>query len=160
MAVGHMIRGRGRGRARGIDVGSVAVAGDCVVVQPLVGRVEVSKRVHATIQAVVVVAAAVRGIRVGWAVVVGAVWICVGWGAVYPRTGSSNAHADTNAVSIAHAVGDGTGRIGAVWLLACVGEVAALAVAGRVDVLMARLGKGFHIVGARAMRKRQGVVVI
>lgn len=56
MAVGDMIRGRRRSRARRIDVSGVAVRRYRVVVRPLIRRIEVSKWVHGAIESVVVVA--------------------------------------------------------------------------------------------------------
>jgi len=77
---------------------------------------------------------------------------CVGTGGIYPRIVAArcdaNAHADTHAnasVAVAHAaVGDDAGHRCAVGGLAGIREEAALAVAGVIDVVVARLWVGLH----------------
>lgn len=149
---------------RRIDVRRVAVARHCVVISPLVRRIEVSKRVYGTIETGIVVAA-VGGVAVVGAVgaVIG-VLVVVGMGiiirtVVYRRliNGSRNSNASTITHSHAHSHADAcvthaiavgtrhdTGGLSTVCLLASIAQDAALAVARCVDILVARFGVGFH----------------
>jgi hypothetical protein len=164
MAIRHMIRRGCSSRARSgrVDVGlcRVAIARRRVVVGPLVRVIEVSKRVQRSIHVVVVVAAvrwAAGGVVTWGAVVIGTVAVVgmlglVGTCCIYPRKvatccdTNTHAHADSNtAVAVADtAIGDDAGWVSAVWLLAGIAEEAALAIAGRVDVSVARLWVCFH----------------
>jgi hypothetical protein len=145
-----------------VCLGGIAVARCGVVVRPLVGVIEVSKWVQRTVGGVVVVAAVRR-----WVVAWGAVVVCdavvVGvWGLVWTDPGIvavacdayAHAYADSDSdasVAVANAaVGDDASGVCAIGLLASITEEAALAVAGRVDVLMAWLGIGLHRGGGRS----------
>jgi hypothetical protein len=174
VAIRHMIRGSCRRRtgAGRIDVSlsSVAIAWDRVVVGPLIRVIEVSKRVQRTIQIVIVVAAVRRRVGgdgvviVGCAEVIGAgvVGGIVGTLCIYPRIvaaccdAHTHAHAhacaDCNPTVTVAAIGDYAGGECAVLLLAGVGEEAALTVAGRVYILMARLRVGLHCSGDEVVR--------
>lgn len=171
---------RGCTRSRRIDIGlrRVAIARCVVVVSPLVRVIEVSKRVQRAIQAIVVVTAVCRAISgvVRWAVVVGlaavvrirlgvglrvglSVGLVVGTGCIYPRI-AARCDTNTNAHAYAHAytnravaiagVRDDASRVRAVCLLALIDKGAALAIAGLVDVGLARLWVGLHCGSRRA----------
>lgn len=132
-AVGHVVGGCCRCRTRRIDVRLIAVARRDVVGSPLMQRIYVSKWVHGAMQAVAI-AATIGGIRIG-----------VGRRVVRTDIVHCRIVASASVASIAaiaawqHASG-----VGAVWLLSGIAEEAALAVAGCVDVLVARLGEGLH----------------
>jgi hypothetical protein len=141
----------------------VAIAGNGVVIWPLVRVTEVSNWVHGSVEPIVVIATVHRvvGRVVIWGAIVigtaiGGIWALVGTWYIYPRIVAAccdtNAHAraypnsDTT-VAVADAdgaIGDDAGRISAVLLLADIAEKAALAVARRVDVLVTRLWVRLH----------------
>ncbi len=142
MAIRHMVRRRSgcRRRTRRVDVSlMIAIARHGIVVAPLIRRVEVSKRVQRTVEAIVVVAAiVVHGVVmiVNGRIVAGAV--------IYPgviSTSCISAHYSSDAIV---GVGDDAGWVGAVGLLAGVGEDAALAVARGVDVVVTGFWKRLH----------------
>jgi hypothetical protein len=156
VAVGDVIcRGCGRGRPGWVDVCSLAVGGHRLIVGPLKRRIKVSERVHCSIQAIVVVAsvAGVAGVLESRSVIAGAVWVRVKWRVVYPvgSTGSGGSSHDactcignsSSAVGISSACSY-TGSGGAVRQLSSIGENAALAMARRVEVLVARSWVRFH----------------
>jgi hypothetical protein len=156
VAVGDVIcRGRGRGRPRWVDICSLTVGGHRLVVGPLEWRIKVSERVHCAIQARVIVApvAGVAGVLKSRSVIAGAVWVRVKWRVVYPvgSTGSGGSSHDactcicnsSSAVGISSACSY-AGSGGAVRQLSSVGEDAALAVARRVEILVARFWVRFH----------------
>jgi hypothetical protein len=162
VAVGDMVcRGRGRGWAGWIDIGCLTVCGHRLVKAPLVRKIKVSKWIRRTIQAIVVVAAIagvalVTGVPVTWSTVAGAVWMRIELRVVYPVSCSC----DSCPCDADSCVGNSCGAIaisstydasrrGAVCLLSSVGEDAALAVARRVDVLMARSWIRLHFAGGR-----------
>lgn len=139
----------------------IAVGGDGAVVRPLVGRVEVSKRVERAIHVVVVVAVAAVGrvrrvravvvVEAGLAGVVATVVVCGVKGTrcvIYPGIVTACCHAYAHACAVVAdadaAIWDPAGGRCAVGLLAGVSENATLAVAWVVDVLVARFGVGLH----------------
>lgn len=139
MAIRHMVRCCccSRCRTGRVDVGlMVAIARHGSVVTPLIRRVEVSKWVQRTVEAVVVVSAiVVHGI-----VMIGSGRVVAG-AVIYPGvigTSCISAHYSSGAIV---GIGDDAGWVGAVGLLAGVGEDAALAVARSVDVVVTRFGE-------------------
>ena len=127
----------------------VAIAGHCVVVGPLIGEIEVSKRIQQAIQVVVVIAIATAVVRIN---IIGGVGVLEeGTGVVYHRLTSAHRIVGGSDTRIAHAQAiagsdDASGWC-SVWGLASVGENASLTIAGVVDVLMARLWVLFHCGG-------------
>lgn len=144
LGVGDVVGCSGGGGAGRVDVRSVAVGGCRVVVGPLVGVAEVSKRIRGSIETGMVVAA-VGGVLVIGGVVVGAIGArVVGSGIVYRRLVGARCVADADAETDTVATRHDTGRHGAVWLLTGIAQDAALAVARGVDELVARLWVGLH----------------
>jgi hypothetical protein len=151
--------GRSRGRSGRVDICSLAVGGHRLIEGPLERRIKVSKRVHCSIQAIVVEAsvAGIAGVLISWTVVAGAVWVRVEWRVVYPvgsscGGGSHDACASVGNSSSAIGISSAcryTSRESTVCLLSSVGEDAALAVARRVEVLVARSRVRFHFAVGR-----------
>lgn len=143
LAVCHMVGRCSRSLTGWVDMRCIAIAGNRVIVSPLVGVIEVSKRIQRAIQVVVVVAiaTAIGGIRVTGRIVVGGVSLgAERTGVVYRRFVGTRripyTYTNANTVSIASLNATVCSAIGR---LAGVGEDTALAISGIVDVLVTRL---------------------